>query len=91
VHSVQGESLLNVTSLSSNYLPAAKSHSASQEIPRLLSKPKSYYRDLNKAPLVPILSQVNSVTNLPSCVSKIHFNIILPFTPMYLRIFDNYK
>jgi hypothetical protein len=32
-------------------------------------------------PLVPVLSQINPVHALPSCLCKMHFNIILPCTP----------
>jgi hypothetical protein len=59
----------------------ANSHSASQEIARLLCKPKVYYRVHKSPPLVSILSKMNTVHNIPPCFPKIHSNIILPSMP----------
>ena len=50
---------------------AAEGFSASQEIPRILLKPKVHYRDYKSLPPVTILSQLDLV----------HLNIILPSTP----------
>jgi hypothetical protein len=59
----------------------ASSSSASQEIRRILLKPKVRYRINNSAPTVPILSHIDPVYVSQSHFLKIHFNIILPPTP----------
>jgi hypothetical protein len=59
------------------YILIFNSHSASQEIPRLLRSSKIHYR-VHKSPhLVPILSQMHLVHSFPPCYLKIHSNIML--------------
>ena len=41
--------------------------------------------------LVPILSHANSVHNFPSCSFMIHFNTILPFTNILLRVVISFR
>jgi len=59
----------------------ADSHSASQEIHRLLYNPKIHYCVHESPQLVPILSQMNPVHTFPPYFPKIRSNIILPSTP----------
>jgi len=59
----------------------ADSHSASQEISRLLLNPKVHYRLHNSPPLISILSQMYLVHTFPIYFPKIHSNTILPSSP----------
>jgi hypothetical protein len=59
----------------------ADSHSASQEIPRLLWNPKVHYRVHKSQQLVPVLCEMHPVHNFSPYVLQIYSNIILPFTP----------
>jgi hypothetical protein len=61
----------------------SNSHSASQEIPRLLWKPKVHYRVHRSRQLAPVMILMNPVHTLPNYFSKIHSNIILPPTLMH--------
>jgi hypothetical protein len=59
----------------------ANSHCATQEIYNILWNANVHYR-VHKSPLlVPILIQINLAHIIPSYLSKIHFNIILPPIP----------
>ena len=59
----------------------ANRFSASQGIPRILWNPMDHYRSHKCPPPVPILSQLDPVHTPQIPIPKIHFNIILQFTP----------
>jgi hypothetical protein len=54
----------------------ANSHSASQEIFRLILNPKVHYRISNSPQLVPTQIQMHPFHTFPLCFPKIHSNII---------------
>jgi len=62
----------------------ANSHSAGQEIPRLLWKPKVQYCVHKDQSLVPVLSQIQPVHSFPPYFSNIHSNIIS--SPLFLGL-----
>jgi hypothetical protein len=55
--------------------------SVSQEIPRILRNPEVQYCFYKFRPPIPILSHLEPVHALSSHFLKVHFNIILPYTP----------
>jgi hypothetical protein len=56
-----------------------------QEIPRLLWIQKVHYRVHKSPPPTPVLSQVNPLHSPRTHFRKIHFSIVLPFTPRYMK------
>jgi hypothetical protein len=75
--------VLQINSIEQNPSWEADSHSASQEISRLLWNSKVHCRVPKSPQTAHMLSQMNPVHILPHYSLKIHFNIILPPTPMY--------
>jgi hypothetical protein len=63
-----------------SYLKADR-RSANKEILCLLWNSKVHYRVDSSVPPVHILSWTHPVHNLPPCLRKIHFNVILPSIP----------
>jgi hypothetical protein len=62
--------------LRASWEPASRS--ATLEFPKILCYPKVHYRVHDSPPVVRILRQLNLVHTIPSYLSKIYFNIILP-------------
>jgi len=58
-----------------------KSHSGSQENPRLLCNPEAHYHVHNSPPTAHILSQIHAIHIYPPSFPKIHSNIISPPIP----------
>jgi len=54
-----------------------------EQSPLLLWSPKVHYRFHNSPTLVRILSQINPAHTLTTYFFKVHFNIILPSTPVF--------
>jgi hypothetical protein len=61
-----------------------------KNFPRFCWDQKVHYRVHKSHPLVPILSHIDLVHTTPSCLSKIHFNIVQVKTvKLYLRLISD--
>jgi hypothetical protein len=83
---VIGPKTLIVLFLRKYIICTANKFAASQEILRILRKPKVHYRIHKCPPTVPILSQLDPVHTPTSHFPKIDFNIIIPSTPASPRL-----
>jgi hypothetical protein len=63
-----------------SYSSEIASYVATQELPSILRNPKVHYRVHKIPPPVSTLSQISPVYTIPSCLTKIHFNIVHPAT-----------
>jgi hypothetical protein len=70
-------------SMEQNPSSEVNSHSASQEIPRLLWNPKAHYRVYQSPPLVRTLIQMYPIHNFPNIFRRIPSKIIFLSTPKY--------
>jgi len=74
-------SIIQLTSFMIYSPRRASSHSATQEISRLLRHSEIHYRVHKGPPLFPNLSQMYPVHTTPHYIPKIHSNIILQSMP----------
>ena len=79
-----GGSIHNTNAMEKSPSREANSVSFSDTIPSFCATHNIYVRCCSHNSPIPgcILSQINPVYSLPSYLFKIHFNIILPFTPI---------
>jgi len=68
------------------FFSEVNTHSASQEIPRLLWNPKVHYCVHKSPPLDTVLSQMHSVHTLSPYFPEIHSNFIFSSTPRSLKL-----
>jgi hypothetical protein len=69
----------------------ANSFSACQEVSSILWKPKIHCRVNRSMLLGPVLDQMKPVHNLPFCLFKIRFNIILTYKHRSFKWFPSFR